>query len=207
MATKTTAPAVPAAPTATPPAADTGAGTSAEKSLLDQLTGDDDGPGDLPPAAEEPKDALATGTDLPPTPAAPQDAAPAASDPAHEAYENTFPGRPGFDPETASAAAIEEHIRILKARKKLKALLNPEQPAAPAPAAIAAASAPVPVTIVAAQTPATFAAPSAQLIGKYDTETGLVQQLPQKLWDQLSPEDMKRFSDEPVQPELPASLI
>jgi hypothetical protein len=55
----------------------------------------------------------------------------------------------------------------------------------------------------AAQAPApaaSFLAPSAPLIGKYDSMTGLVQNLPQKLWDQLSPEDMERFSDvaEPV---------
>lgn len=208
MATKPTAPAVPVAPTIPPSAADTGAGTSADAGLLDLLTGDGTGE-PLPPVSDEPKDALGADNSSSATSAEPQDAAPASdsaqSTPDHKAYENAFPGRPGFDPETASSAAIEEHIRILEARKKLKALLDPDQAAAPALAA--PASAPVPVTIVAAAAPATFAAPSATLIGKYDTATGLVQQLPQKLWDQLSPEDQKRFTDEPTQPEKPASLI
>ena len=42
--------------------------------------------------------------------------------------------------------------------------------------------------------PATFSAPSAELIGKHDSVTGLIQQLPAKLWDVLSEEDKERFS-------------
>jgi hypothetical protein len=184
MAHKPTAPAVPAAPIATPPAADTGAGTSADAALLEQLTGD--GP-------SEP---------LPPAPAEPQEADEDDSDSDHEAYENTFPGRPGFNPETASAAALEEHVRILEARKKLKALTDPEQPVAPA---LTATTAPVPVTVV--ETPsASPAAPGPKLITKVD-EHGNEQSLPQAVWDALGAANLAKFTNVAIQPEKPASLI
>lgn len=188
MATNPTAPAVPDAITPITPAADTGAGTSGDKSLLDQLTGDDDAPGDLPPA----NSSIAPASNpLPSTPAATKAA----------------PGSADFDTETASEKELDAHLRILEKKERIRKLTAGEQPATPAPAAIASASAPVPVTIVAAAAPATFTAPSATLIGKYDKATGLVQQLPQKLWDQLSAEDLARFTDVPTQPEKPASLI
>jgi hypothetical protein len=187
MATRTTAPAVPDAPIATPPAADTGAGTSADAALLEQLTGD------------------GTSEPLPPTPAEPQEAAVADTDAKptdHEAYENTYPGRPGFDPETASSAAIEEHVRILRARKKLKALTEPEQPVAPA---LTATTAPVPVTVV--ETPsASPAAPGPKLITKVD-EHGNEQSLPQAVWDALGAANLAKFTNVAIQPEKPASLI
>jgi hypothetical protein len=48
--------------------------------------------------------------------------------------------------------------------------------------------------------PVSFAAPSAPLIGKLDSVTGLVQNLPQMLWDKLSDEDQTRFSEMVPQP-------
>jgi hypothetical protein len=189
MAHKPTAPAVPAAPIATPPAADTGAGTSSDAALLDQLTGDGDDD-DVPPASGEPTDSAPASTD------------PATTAPDHEAYEDTFPGRPGFDPETASAAALEEHVRILEARKKLKALTDPEQPVAPVSTAT---NAPVPVTVV--ETPsASPAAPGPKLITKVD-EHGNEQSLPQAVWDALGAANLAKFTNVAIQPEKPASLI
>ena len=159
----------PAAPDATkpttPPAAETGAGTSPDSSL----TGD--GKGDaLPPVSNELKEF---------TPA--PKPVPGASD-----FDINAPG--------VSSAELQEHLSIRSLRKQLADLDKP-----------AALAAPVPVTVV--DTPvASFAAPSAALIGKQDSLTGLVQQLPQKLWDQLSPEDSERFTDIPVQPAKPADL-
>lgn len=198
MATqKPTAPAVPAAPTATPPAADTGAGTSADAGLLDLLTGD--GAGEpSPPVSDKPQEA----------PFVTQDALQSGIDTANiTPATKPTPGSADFDVETATEAELDDHLRILEKKERIRQLTAGDQPAASAPPAIAPASAPVPVTIVASPAPANFAAPSAPLIGKYDTATGLVQQLPQKMWDQLSAEDMKRFTEVPTQPEKPASLI
>lgn len=199
MATpKTTAPAVPVAPTTPPPAADTGAGTSADAGLLDLLTGDGVGEA-LPPVADKPQEA----------PSVTQEALEARGiDTANiTPATKSAPGSADFDIETATEAELDDHLRILEKKERIRQLTAGDQAAASAPPAIAQASAPVPVTIVAAAAPATFAAPSALLIGKYDTATGLVQQLPEKLWDQLSPEDQKRFTEVPTQPKKPASLI
>lgn len=198
MATpKTTAPAVPVAPITPPPAADTGAGTSADAGLLDLLTGDGVGEA-LPPVADKPQEA----------PSVTQDALQSGIDTANiTPATKSAPGSADFDIETATEAELDDHLRILEKKERIRQLTAGDQAAAPAPAAIAQASAPVPMTIVAAAAPATFAAPSAPLIGKHDTATGLVQQLPEKLWDQLSPEDQKRFTEVPTQPEKPASLI
>jgi hypothetical protein len=188
MATKPTAPAVPDAPVPTPPAADTGAGTSAaDADLLAQLTGD--GTGDaLPPASDEQKQSTPASID------------PTTADLAD--YKAKLPGGADFDPEDASADMIEEHIRILEARNKLKALTDPEQPAAPALSASAAA--PVPVTLVEAPTSPT--APGPKLITKVD-EHGNEQSLPQAVWNALGAANLAKFTDVPTQPAKPASLI
>lgn len=199
MATpKTTAPAVPVAPTIPPPAADTRAGTSADAGLLDLLTGDGTGE-PLPPVADKQQEVLSMTQEALEARGIDTTNIPPATKPA--------PGSADFDVETATEAELDDHLRILEKKERIRQLTAGDQAAAPAPAAIAQASAPVPVTIVAATAPANFAAPSAPLIGKYDTATGLVQQLPQKMWDQLSAEDMKRFTEVPTQPEKPASLI
>jgi hypothetical protein len=165
-----------------------GAGTStADADLLAQLT--DDGTGDtLPPVSNEPQKFTPAPIDYTPTD--------------HEAYRAKLPGGVNFDPEDASADMIEEHIRILEARNKLKALTDPEQPAAPALSASAAA--PVSVTLVEAPTSPT--APGPKLITKVD-EHGNEQSLPQAVWNALGAANLAKFTDVPTQPAKPASLI
>jgi hypothetical protein len=52
--------------------------------------------------------------------------------------------------------------------------------------------------------PATFSAPSAPLVTKYNTQTSLPVAMPQKLWDQLVDEDKAHFTDYVT--EAPAAL-
>lgn len=92
---------------------------------------------------------------------------------------------------TSAAPATAQDLEIATLRAQLAAS-QAQAAAAQAQAAQAPAA------------PATFSAPTAELIGMHDSATGLVQQLPQKLWDMLSDEDQARFT--PYVADKPAAL-
>jgi len=121
---------VPAAPdtTATPPATEKGADTSVAAAPTEAQSAPEGKSAELPlgflpyqPAGEAPSDA---GADV-------------------EEVRGPEPGSADFDAEApgVSAFEIEEHIRILKARKKLKALNNPVEKPAPVPVTVVDAAA------------------------------------------------------------------
>lgn len=132
---------------------------------------------ELNPDPAGPNTNQGAGTTAPPAPVAP------AAKPAPPAGPKAAPAA-SHDTKDARIAALEAQLAASEAKSTLAQIQQAQQP-----------------------TPsASFAAPSAPLVGKHDSLTGLVQQLPQKLWDQLSDEDQARFTDAPEQPEKPADL-
>jgi hypothetical protein len=89
---------------------------------------------------------------------------------------------PASDTKDAQIAALQAQLAAAQAQGALS-----EMKAAQAPVA-----------------PATFSAPSAPMVTKYDSMTQLPQQLPQKLWDGMSEEDQQRFT--PYTEEAPKAL-
>jgi hypothetical protein len=98
-----------------------------------------------------------------------------------------LPGGADFDVDNASEEDYQKHIGLLRRRKEVADATVVAPAAAAAPAGQAA--------------PATFTAPSAPLVGYHDSLTGLVQQLPQKLYDVLSDEDKERLTPATDKPE------
>jgi len=174
---------VPAAPdtTATPPATETGAGTSVAAA---PIAAPDDKPAELPLGF------------MPQRPASePLGDADTEDDVAPEEPQGPEPGSADFDAEApgVSAFEIEEHIRILKARKKLKALNNPVEKPAPVPVTVVDATASEPAPI------------QPKLVTKVDKE-GQRHSLPQATWDALGAKRLAEYQDVEPQPAKPTDV-